>query len=351
MVMPIQDQSKIITIERHILEGQRSFPEASGTLTALLYDIALAGKVIASNTTRGGLVGILGQTADMNVQGEQVMKLDRLADQIIYRLNDHTGRLAVMASEENAGLMPITGGYPTGKYVLMFDPLDGSSNIDVNVAIGTIFSIYRRNSESGPGTLEDCLQPGRDLVAAGYINSSVATMMVYSSGSGVHGFTLDKTVGEFLLSHPDIRIPKNAKYYSANQGYEKYWSEGIKHFSHHIQGLEGDDKPSVPWSGISTATCWQEASFTTRRIPRILPSLPVSFGCSTKPHRWHSWRSRRADMPRTGSSASWISYQPTCTSARRCTSAIARWWKWRRNISASMMNETRLTQLGNSNNQ
>jgi fructose-1,6-bisphosphatase I len=243
MVMPIQDQSKIITIERHILEGQRSFPEASGTLTALLYDIALAGKVIASNTTRGGLVGILGQTADMNVQGEQVMKLDRLADQIIYRLNDHTGRLAVMASEENAGLMPITGGYPTGKYVLMFDPLDGSSNIDVNVAIGTIFSIYRRKSESGPGTLEDCLQPGRDLVAAGYINYSVATMMVYSSGSGVHGFTLDKTVGEFLLSHPDIRIPKNAKYYSANQGYEKYWSEGIKHFSHHIQGLEGDDKP------------------------------------------------------------------------------------------------------------
>jgi fructose-1,6-bisphosphatase I len=243
MVMPIQDQSKIITIERHILEGQRSFPEASGTLTALLYDIALAGKVIASNTTRGGLVGILGQTADMNVQGEQVMKLDRLADQIIYRLNDHTGRLAVMASEENAGLMPITGGYPTGKYVLMFDPLDGSSNIDVNVAIGTIFSIYRRKSESGPGTLEDCLQPGRDLVAAGYINYSVATMMVYSSGSGVHGFTLDKTVGEFLLSHPDIRIPKNAKYYSANQGYEKYWSEGIKHFSHHLQGLEGDDKP------------------------------------------------------------------------------------------------------------
>jgi fructose-1,6-bisphosphatase I len=243
MVMPIQDQSKIITIERHILEGQRSFPEASGTLTALLYDIALAGKVIASNTTRGGLVGILGQTADMNVQGEQVMKLDRLADQIIYRLNDHTGRLAVMASEENAGLMPITGGYPTGKYVLMFDPLDGSSNIDVNVAIGTIFSIYRRKSESGPGTLEDCLQPGRDLVAAGYINYSVATMMVYSSGSGVHGFTLDKTVGEFLLSHPDIRIPKNAKYNSANQGYEKYWSEGIKHFSHHLQGLEGDDKP------------------------------------------------------------------------------------------------------------
>lgn len=241
--MPIQDQTKIITIERHILEGQRSFPEASGTLTALLYDIALAGKVIASNTTRGGLVGILGKTADMNVQGEQVMKLDRLADQIIYRLNDHTGRLAVMGSEEDADPLPIREGYPTGKYVLLFDPLDGSSNIDVNVAIGTIFSIYRRKSESGPGTLEDCLQPGRDLVAAGYINYSVATMMVYSSGSGVHGFTLDKTIGEFLLSHPDIRIPDSAKYYSTNQGYEKYWSEGIKHFTHHLQGLEGGGKP------------------------------------------------------------------------------------------------------------
>jgi fructose-1,6-bisphosphatase I len=232
----------IMTIERHILEGQRSYPEASGTLTTLLYDIALAGKVIASNTTRGGLVGILGKTSDTNVQGEQVMKLDRLADQIIYRLNNHTGRLAVMASEENADVLPITSGFPTGKYVLLFDPLDGSSNIDVNVAIGTIFSIYRRKSESGPGTLEDCLQPGRDLVAAGYINYSVATMMVYSSGAGVHGFTLDKTIGEFLLSHPDIRIPEKAKYYSVNQGYEKYWSEGIKRYTHHLQGMEDGGK-------------------------------------------------------------------------------------------------------------
>ena len=131
------------------MKGSARFRSASGTLTALLYDIALAGKVIASNTTRGGLVGILGKTSDMNVQGEQVMKLDRLADQIMYRLNDHTGRLAVMASEENADPLPIQEGYPTGKYVLLFDPLDGSSNIDVNVAIGTIFSIYRRKSDVG----------------------------------------------------------------------------------------------------------------------------------------------------------------------------------------------------------
>jgi fructose-1,6-bisphosphatase I len=240
--MPIRDHTKIITIERHFLEGERAYPEATGVLTNLLYDIALAGKVIASNTTRGELVGVLGSTSEINVQGEQVMKLDQLADRTIYRLNDHTGRLAAMASEENADVLPIPDGYPAGKYVLLYDPLDGSSNIDYNVAIGTIFSIYRRKSESGPGTLDDCLQPGSELVAAGYINYSVSTMMVYSSGNGVHGFTLDPNVGEFLLTHPSMRIPDKVKYYSTNQGYEKYWSEGIKRFTHRLQGLEEEGR-------------------------------------------------------------------------------------------------------------
>src|SRR4030067_155684 len=130
MIPHLPDQSSLITIERHILDEHSSHPEATGALTSLLYDIALAGKVIASNTTRGGLVEVLGSTADTNVQGEQVMKLDRLADETIYRLNDHTGRLAVMASEENAGILPIPEKYPIGKYVLLYDPLDGSSNID-----------------------------------------------------------------------------------------------------------------------------------------------------------------------------------------------------------------------------
>jgi fructose-1,6-bisphosphatase I len=186
-------------------------------------------------------VKILGSTGDINIQGEHVMKLDRLADETIYRLNDHTGRLAVMASEEHAGIRPIPENHSAGKYVLLYDPLDGSSNIDYNTSIGTVFSIYHRKSKSGPGTLEDCLQPGRDLVAAGYLLYSVSTMLVYTSGSGVHGFTLDPSVGEFLLSHPNIRIPEIPAYYSVNQSYEKYWREGVKRFTRYLQGLDETD--------------------------------------------------------------------------------------------------------------
>ena len=234
---------RIMTIERHILEEQKIHPEATGTLTTLLYDLALAGKFIAANTARAGLVEILGSTEEYNVQGEQVMKLDQLADETIYRFNDHTGRLAAMASEEHAGIIPIPDKYPTGKYILLFDPLDGSSNIDYNTTIGTIFSVYRRISPEGPGTMEDCLQPGRNLVVAGYLIYSVSTMLVYTSGAGVHGFTLDPSVGEFLLTHNDIRIPEEPKYYSVNQGYEMHWSEGISQYTRYLQGLEGGGKP------------------------------------------------------------------------------------------------------------
>lgn len=234
------DHTNIITIERHIFEEQRSHPEATGVLTSLLYDLALAGKVIASQTTRGGLLEILGRTGDINIQGEEVMKLDQLADSMIYRLNDHTGRLAVMASEEKENILPIPENYPTGKYVLVYDPLDGSSNIDYNVSIGTIFAIYRRKTIQGHGTIEDCLQKGRDLVAAGYFIYGASTMFVYSSGMGVHGFTLDPSVGEFLLTHPSIRIPDNPKYYSVNQGYENHWSEGVKRFTQYLHGRDGE---------------------------------------------------------------------------------------------------------------
>ncbi|MFM8322843.1 MAG: class 1 fructose-bisphosphatase [Chloroflexota bacterium] len=242
--MPVQpeDPRQITTIERHIMDQQRSHPEATGVLTNLLYDIALAGKVIASRTTRAGLAEILGRTDDVNVQGEVVQKLDRFADSTLFRLNDHTGRLAVMASEENEQPMPIPDRYPTGKYVLMFDPLDGSSNIDYNIPIGTIFAIYRRVTQDGPGTLEDCLQPGRNLVAAGYIMYGSSTMLVYSAGEGVHGFTLDPSVGEFLLSHPNIQIPEPPAYFSVNLGYRKYWSEGVRQYTDYLQGLDGQIK-------------------------------------------------------------------------------------------------------------
>ncbi|MGW8144764.1 MAG: class 1 fructose-bisphosphatase [Anaerolineales bacterium] len=234
------EHEKIMTIERHIFDEQQSHPEATGVLTSLLYDIALAGKVIASQTTRGGLAEILGKTGDTNIQGEEVMKLDEIADRMIYRLNDHTGRLAVLASEEREDILPVSPRYPIGKYVLLYDPLDGSSNIDYNVSIGTIFAIYHRKSTSGPGTLDDCLQKGRDLVAAGYLVYGASTMLVYTSGMGVHGFTLDPIVGEFLLTHPYIRIPEVPKYYSVNQGYEKDWTEGISRFTKYLQGDEPD---------------------------------------------------------------------------------------------------------------
>ena len=237
-----EDPYVITTIERHILEEQRYHPEATGALTQLLYDIALAGKVISSRTNRAGLAEILGRTEEVNIQGEVVQKLDRFADLTIFRLNDHTGRLAIMASEENELPFPIPDKYPVGKYVLLTDPLDGSSNIDYNIPVGTIFSIYRRISESGPGTLEDCLQPGRSLVAAGYIIYGSSTMLVYSSGHGVHGFTLDPAVGEFLLSHPNITIPEKPAYFSVNLGYRVYWGEGLKHYTDYLQGLDGQIK-------------------------------------------------------------------------------------------------------------
>jgi fructose-1,6-bisphosphatase I len=237
------NQSKIITIERHILEEQQVHPEATGTLTSILYDLALAGKFIASHTTRAGLSEILGATENVNIQGETVMKLDQLADQTIFRLNDHTGRMAVMASEEHEHLIHIPEGFPVGKYVLLYDPLDGSSNIDYNATIGTIFAIFRRLSSDGPGTLSDCLQPGKNLVAAGYMIYGSSTMLVYTSGSGVHGFTLDPMIGEFLLTHPSLRIPAKPRYYSVNHGNQKYWSKGVVNFTRWLQGFDGDRKP------------------------------------------------------------------------------------------------------------
>lgn len=239
MASTIRLGARIITIERHILDRQHDFPDATGTLTSLLYDLAVAGKLISSHTTRAGLADILGATGRENVQGEEVQFLDEYAHRTIFQLNDHTGRLAVMGSEEAPEIVAIPDKYPTGKYVLLFDPLDGSSNIDFNVSVGTIFAIFRRKTLSGPGTLEDCLQKGADVVAAGYIVYGSSTMLVYSTGDGVHGFTLDPSIGEFLLSHPNIRLPEPPKYYSANQGYQSRWSEGVQRYTRWLRGEEG----------------------------------------------------------------------------------------------------------------
>ena len=238
--------AKITTIERHILEQQRHFPQATGELTYLLYDIALAAKIISREVSKAGLVEILGLTGEENVQGEQVMKLDVFANETLIRMNDHTGRLCAMASEENPDIIPIPERFPTGRYVLVFDPLDGSANIDLNVSIGTIFSIHRKVSDGQRGTLEDFLQPGHKQVAAGYIIYGSSTMMVYTSGRGVHGFTLDPSVGEFLLSHPNIQIPLRGKYYSTNEGNYHYWSEGVRRYVDYLKA--SDEATGRPYS-------------------------------------------------------------------------------------------------------
>jgi fructose-1,6-bisphosphatase I len=181
-----------------------------------------------------------------NIHGDEVKKLDVFAHEAIYKSMDHGGHLCVMASEENEDVLNIPEHYPTGKYVLIYDPLDGSSNIDANVTIGTIFSLFRRVTPSGPGSLEDCLQPGYKQVAAGYVMYGSSTMIVYSTGDGVHGFTLDPSIGEFLLSHENMRIPKRGKIYSVNEGNYHRWSEGMKNYIHYLQ--EEDNASNRPYS-------------------------------------------------------------------------------------------------------
>jgi fructose-1,6-bisphosphatase I len=228
------------TLDRHILERQRRIPGASGDFTGLFQAIALAGRVIASKVAKAGLADVLGATGAVNVQGETVQKLDELANKVLVRCVEAGGHVCVMASEEDESIIPIPPQYPAGKYVLMFDPLDGSSNIDVNISIGTIFSIHRRVTESGPGTEKDCLQPGLRQVAAGYIIYGSSTMLVYTTGDGVHGFTLDPLVGEFFLSHENIRIPPTAPTYSINEGNRGKWTPGVTRW---VDTLKTKDAP------------------------------------------------------------------------------------------------------------
>ena len=231
--------SKVVTIERHILDEQTRSPDASGDLTNLLYDVALAAKVITREVRRAGLVDILGATDRENASGDEVQKLDVYADLAIFRAMDHTGRLCVMGSEESEDVIPIPEEFPTGKYVLLYDPLDGSSNIAANVSVGTIWSVHRKITTGERGTVEDCLQPGYKQVAAGYVLYGSSTVMVYTTGHGVHGFTLDPTIGEFLLSHQDIRTPKRGKIYSINERDYYQWDPALRAY---VDWLKQEDK-------------------------------------------------------------------------------------------------------------
>jgi fructose-1,6-bisphosphatase I len=242
-------KTRFMTLERHIIEGERQHPGATGELSALLSDLALAAKVISLEVNKAGLVDILGFTGDENVHGEKVKKLDIYAHEMLFKAMDHGGHLCIMASEEEEDIIHIPPEHLIGKYVLLFDPLDGSSNIDANISIGTIFSIYRRISPGdGPGKVEDCLQQGLHQVAAGYIVYGSSTILVYTAGHGhgVHGFTLDPSIGEFLLSHENIRIPAKGKIYSINEGNYKYWHPGLKKYIKYLQ--EEDKETQRPYS-------------------------------------------------------------------------------------------------------
>ena len=234
-----QKTRKFMTLERHILEGERSHPGATGEFSALLHGLSLAAKLVWREVSKAGLVNILGSTNRVNVTGDVVKKLDEFADETVYKAMDHVGHLCVMASEENEDLLQIPKQYPSGKYVLLYDPLDGSSNIDANITVGTIFSIFQRVTESGDGTLEDVLQPGIRQVGAGYVLYSSSMMFVYSTGAGVHGFTLDPTVGEFLLSHENIRIPARGSIYSMNEGNFNRWDPKMQAY---VRWLKESDK-------------------------------------------------------------------------------------------------------------
>ncbi len=237
--------SSVITIERHIIDQERKHPEATGAFSNILYDIALAAKMISRDVNMAGLIDILGATGRTNVHGEGVKKLDEHANEVIFKALDHGGQLCCMASEEEEDILPIPEQFPCGNYVLLYDPLDGSSNIDANVSIGTIFSLHRKISTGTRGTLEDCLQPGYKQVAAGYVVYGSSTMLVYTTGAGVHGFTLDPAIGEFVLSHPDIKIPQpSQRIYSCNEGNYARWYEPQRRLVDHLKGLDGlNDKP------------------------------------------------------------------------------------------------------------
>ncbi len=215
-----------ITVTEHVLLHQKRSPYATGQFTALLYDLILSGKIISRRVGKAGLLDVLGGTGEVNVQGEHIQKMDEIANRVLIYRMQRCGTLCAMGSEEEEELIRIPEEFPRGDYILLFDPLDGSSNIDVNINVGTIFSILRRpKGNTGEVTMDEILQPGCQQVAAGYILYGPSTMLVFSTGQGVHGFTLDPEVGEFLLSHPNITMPKRGKIYSVNEAYWHYWDE------------------------------------------------------------------------------------------------------------------------------
>ncbi len=219
------------TLTQFIIEEQRRIVGATGDFTGLLTDVALACKTIANAVNKGDLIGVLGEAGTApNVQGETQKKLDVIANEVMLRSNEWGGHLAAMASEELDDISPIPAEYPRGKYLLLFDPLDGSSNIDVNISVGTIFSILRVPDPGKPATVGDFLQPGVKQVAAGYALYGPSAMIVLTTGHGVSGFTLDRDIGEFILTHPCMTIREDTREFAINASNERFWEKPIQRY-------------------------------------------------------------------------------------------------------------------------
>lgn len=218
------------TITQFIIEEQRHIAGATGDFTSLLNDIVTACKVISNAVNHGALVDVLGSAESENVQGETQKKLDVISNDVFLKSNEWAGHLAAMASEEMEEVYQIPGQYPRGKYLLVFDPLDGSSNIDVNVSVGTIFSILRAPEGVQNPTAEDFLQPGTRQVCAGYALYGPSSMMVLTTGNGVNGFTLDQNIGEFILTHPDMKIPETTSEFAINASNMRFWEAPVKRY-------------------------------------------------------------------------------------------------------------------------
>lgn len=233
---------KLITLDEFTIQQTRSFPEATGQLSGLLRDITLACKLINNQVNRAGLVEILGKYGATNVQGEEQMKLDVFSDETLIKVLRNSQECAGVASEENDDFIAFDDEFSVNsKYVVLFDPLDGSSNIDVNASIGTIFAIYKRKSPLGqPCTEEDFLQPGSQLMASGYVIYGSSTMLVYATRLGVNGFTLEPSIGEFCLSHPNMKCPEKGNIYSINQGNTLYLHPGTIAYLKHCMGQDGE---------------------------------------------------------------------------------------------------------------
>jgi len=224
------------TLGQFIIEKQADFPYAKGELSRLLRDIGIAAKIVNREVNKAGLMDILGKAGSMNIQGEQQQKLDVYANQQFISALSSGGECCIVASEESDEIIPINSAVSKGaKYIVAIDPLDGSSNIDVNVPVGSIFSIYRRKDLDAPACLRDVLQPGRDQVAAGYVIYGSSTMLVYTTGKGVNGFTLDPSIGEFCLSHPEMKTPQTGTIYSINEGYYVHFPQGVKKYIKYCQ--------------------------------------------------------------------------------------------------------------------